>query len=181
MAPATLPVSAPIVHSAAGNLGLVIANRARRACPRSPGSGGSPRLLIQDWTKPGDRAPCCRKHFDLRRVFTTREVADRSPRTHVLGISAELLEAVGSIGARENVHAAIAFVRLMTDENQPRLVEPRRHHPQCYSADSGGPSAPVRLDGSALRARTSRAGVRRSCGPLAKVTGATTRGGARLS
>jgi hypothetical protein len=113
-------------------------------CPRTPGSGRSHRLAIQEWTKPGDNAPGGRSCFALRRILTTREIADRSPRTHVLRIFAELLEAIGSIGARKDVHAAIAFVSLMTDENQPRLIEPRRHHRQCYSAGprAGRPCTP---------------------------------------
>ena len=77
---------------------------------------------VQDSTEPRHSAFGRSNCVVLGCIFVARKMADRSPGSEVFWVSPELLEAKCAIRSSEDINATVAFVCLVTGENQPGFV-----------------------------------------------------------
>ena len=75
--------------------------------------------VLEDGSKPRNGLLRGVNRPGLGRVLATREVANRRPGAHVLGILTKLLESPRAIGPREHVNAPIALWGFMARNDEP--------------------------------------------------------------
>jgi hypothetical protein len=72
---------------------------------RAAGLGSPP--AVEHLPKPANGLTRGCDRFELGFVLTFREVSDRSPCAHVLGISSEFLKSKGSVRSDEDIYASV--------------------------------------------------------------------------